>query len=113
MDVRPGRHIEYDQLEEEPTYRVHFWHMKAGWAPSLDSHILAGANDVREAVEWAELNSAGRPWELFALLEVYRALGTDPENWWIQLCGTSPLKPDALRDPESTALSFERASPAE
>ncbi len=113
MKVRAGRHIEYDQLEEKPTYRVHFWHIKSGWAPSLDSHILTGATDVREAVEWSESNSSGRPWELFALLEVFRSLGTDPESWWIQLCGTSPLKPDISPDPESTALSFERITSAE
>lgn len=113
MEVRLGRHIEYDQLEEEPTYRVHFWHIRPGWGPNLDARILTGATDVKEAVTWAESNSAGRPWELFALLDVHRALGLDPESWWIQLCGTSPLKPDVSRDSESTALSFRRITPSD
>ena len=113
MEVRAGRHIEYDQLDERPTYRVHFWHLKPGWAPSLDSHILTGAADVNEAIDWADTNSSGRPWELFAQLEVYRALGLDPEMWWVQLYGTSPLKPDVSPEPGSTALSFERITPPE
>jgi hypothetical protein len=108
MEVRAGRHIEYDQLEEQPTYRVHFWQLTPGWAPSLESHILTGATDVKEAVDWAEANTSGRPWELFAQLEIFRSLESDPESWWIRLFGSSPLKPDLPADPTSTALSFER-----
>lgn len=113
MEVGPGRHIEYDQLEEAPKYRVHFWHLRPGWAPSLDSHILTGAADVKEAVNWAEANNSGRPWELFAQLEVFRSLDSDPEMWWIRLYGSSPLEPDSTSDPASTALSFERLKPTE
>jgi hypothetical protein len=113
MEVRPGRHIEYDQLEDEATYRVHFWHHTPGLAPNLESYILTGASDVKEAVDWAEMNSSERPWELFVQLEVFRSLGSDPETWWIRLYGTSPLTPDPATDLNSTALSFERITPSE
>ena len=112
MKVRPGSHIEYDQLEEEPKYRVHFWHLRPGLAPNLESHILTGA-DVKEAVGWAEANNSKRPWELFAQLEVLRSLDSDPESWWIRLYGTSPLGSDSSTDAASTTLSFERIKPSE
>jgi hypothetical protein len=93
MDVCLGRHIEFDQLVDQLVYRVHFWSVTAGSAPNLEAHVLRGATDVREVVDWAERNSFGRPWELFALIEVLRSLEADPEDWWVRLSGRSPLEP--------------------
>jgi len=61
---------------QDPAYWVIFW---AGNAS--DGYRLTGVRSVHEALAWAELNSAGRTFQLFVEAgdgHVVRLLGKDP-----------------------------------
>lgn len=88
-------HAEPGRILGHPTYRVNFWERPGpdtGW--QLDAFALTEANDVAEAMAWADEHSRGRRFELFVEIEneavhdfqtprradLIRLTGTDPND---------------------------------
>ncbi|HEX5469340.1 MAG TPA: hypothetical protein VFW80_09880 [Gaiellaceae bacterium] len=85
MDARPIDPRDTEWELSSPVYRVSFFAQdeRGGW--SSDAFELDGAGDVAEALSWAERESAGRVFVLYALVE---AAG---EGGLVRLAGTDPL----------------------
>ena len=74
------------------SYRVHFWVLVNGWAPQLESWTLTGARGIEEVQTWIDQHYLGRPFELFAAVDVTTGDGFGREPLWIRLSGESPLE---------------------
>jgi hypothetical protein len=62
-----------------PLYRVYFWDAEA----RSDEYELSGAEDVAEIIRWAESDSDGRSFTVYACVPgdgvgLVRVAGTDP-----------------------------------
>lgn len=86
-------HAEPRQVRDHPTYRVNFW--ERPWPDTvwqLDAFALTEANDVAEAMQWAEDHARGRRFELFVEAddEAVHDFQTPRQSNLIRLAGTDP-----------------------
>ncbi|GAA1118411.1 hypothetical protein GCM10009582_14580 [Arthrobacter flavus] len=86
-------HAEPRDSVDHPTYRVNFWQQPQpdfGW--NLEAFVVVDAGDVNEAIFWAEQNSRGRPYELFAEISDENVEGTERprQSGLIRLLGKDP-----------------------
>ncbi|MGA1838840.1 hypothetical protein VD659_18125 [Herbiconiux sp. 11R-BC] len=77
---------------DAPNYRVNFWQRSGEGAWVLDAFVLTEVRDVSEALEWAEVQANGRPFELFAegRDEPVGAFGTPRTSGLVRLFGENP-----------------------
>jgi hypothetical protein len=86
MNVRPVDPRDIGVEFEPLAYRVYFWKVKGtefGVYGTSYEYEISGAEDVAEAIEWANQNAAGRTYTLYAVFmteeqSMIHLLGVDP-----------------------------------
>ena len=95
MDAHPVDPRDTQWEVDVPTYRVYFFtrpESGGGWASS--EFQLVDARDVREVLSWAESNSQGRTYIVYAVVD--RAADA---KGLLTLVGHDPNRPDDPRKP--------------
>lgn len=89
-------HAENRDQIDSPVYRVNFWQQGQGWL--LDAHVLFDAQDVGQALDWANQNSRGRQFELFVEMDCQpeSKFSAPREAGLVRLFGTNPNEGEAV-----------------
>jgi len=105
MEARRSLGCSETERVVEPTYQVDFWERpKPGFAWNVDTWLLDGCKDVREAIGWAEANARGRRFQLLVLFDA-----GEGSQQTILLLGDNPNDPDDRPREASAAWGFTRA----